>query len=417
MIPTAALLIAADLMNVPSEGLTVHEWGTFTSIAGDNGAPVVWNALGGKDDLPSFVNSGGYRCFKFSLAGTVRMETPVLYFYSAHETDARVKVQFPKGVISEWYPKGDVGLYESKAMLDRMQVSYSDQAVVPTQSLLRSPPERLDAQLVKLGSNLNGFDSSLRNLVSSISWSGIKVQPGSKADLPVTTAKSHYYSARDTDAAPLTVGSQQEKFLFYRGVGHFPVPLSAQLLPDGQVHIENNSGHAVPAVILFENRAGRLGFRMTEGVATAMTLDRPSPDASLSQITGKLEQVLTAQGLFPKEAHAMVETWRDSWFEEGLRLVYIVPPPLVDAGLPLQVDPAPVKTARVFIGRIELITPEMKSTVAHAIAKNDTSVSNRYGRFLDSILQRVAKENLLEASKVEPFLEEVRKSLPATACR
>jgi hypothetical protein len=32
-----------------------------------------------------------------------------------------------------------------------------------------------------------------------------------------------------------------------------------------------------------------------------------------------------AQGLFPKEAHAMVDTWRDSWFEEGTRAFYILP--------------------------------------------------------------------------------------------
>jgi hypothetical protein len=30
-------------------------------------------------------------------------------------------------------------------------------------------------------------------------------------------------------------------------------------------------------------------------------------------------------GLYRKEAEPMVETWRDSWFEEGIRLFYIVP--------------------------------------------------------------------------------------------
>jgi hypothetical protein len=27
--------------------------------------------------------------------------------------------------------------------------------------------------------------------------------------------------------------------------------------------------------------------------------------------------MLTAEGLYPREAKAMVETWRDSWFEEA----------------------------------------------------------------------------------------------------
>ena len=52
----------------------------------------------------------------------------------------------------------------------------------------------------------------------------------------------------------------------------------------------------------------------------------------------------------------MVETWRDSWFEEGTRPIYIMPPHSVDAILPLQVEPAPLRTARVFVGRIELLS-------------------------------------------------------------
>ncbi len=35
--------------------------------------------------------------------------------------------------------------------------------------------------------------------------------------------------------------------------------------------------------------------------------------------------MLIAQGLYQDEAQAMLETWRDSWFEEGSRLLYIVP--------------------------------------------------------------------------------------------
>src|SRR4029077_3205441 len=35
--------------------LTVHEWGTFTSIAGNDGQAVRWLPLSGPSDLPSFV--------------------------------------------------------------------------------------------------------------------------------------------------------------------------------------------------------------------------------------------------------------------------------------------------------------------------------------------------------------------------
>src|ERR1700727_14440 len=106
-IPAAALLMAANIGYQPSNSLTIHEWGTFTSVAGADGAPADWNALGCKSDLPNFVNDYGYRGFKSTLRGTVRMETPVLYFYSRRELNANVKVSFPQGLITEWHPKAD----------------------------------------------------------------------------------------------------------------------------------------------------------------------------------------------------------------------------------------------------------------------------------------------------------------------
>src|SRR6266576_1709619 len=46
-----------------------------------------------------------------------------------------------------------------------------------------------------------------------------------------------------------------------------------------------------------------------------------------------------SQGLCQDEAHAMVEAWRDSWFEEGSRLLHIVPAAFVDGVLPLSINP------------------------------------------------------------------------------
>jgi hypothetical protein len=415
-IATAAVLIAAEFVNIQPDGLTVHEWGTFTSVAGEDGTPIVWDALGGKDDLPAFVNSYGYRCFKFRVQGTVRMETPVLYFYSRQATNANVHVQFPRGVITEWYPKGGITMYESKKLMDRMSGSVQGPAY-PTESLLKVPPSGFDSQLVKLGTNINGFDTSLRNLMSTISWNSIKVQPGATPDLPTGKGKSRYYAARATDAAPIAVGDQQEKFIFYRGVGHFPIPLSARLQGDAQVHIQNTAAEIVPTAILFENRGGRMGYRTTGVVAASMTLERPALNGDQSKLEQELERVLEEQGLFGKEAHAMVETWRDSWFEEGTRLIYIVPSHMMDTSLPLQVEPSPSQTNRVFVGRIELITPEMRRTVEDAVAKNDVSVSKRYGRFLDPILQRISAQNSAVAAKIDLFRQEVGKSLAGEPCR
>lgn len=113
----------------------------------------------------------------------------------------------------------------------------------------------------------------------------------------------------------------------------------------------------------------------------------------------------------------MVETWRDSWFEEGSRLIYIVPSRAIDAALPLQIEPVPSQTARVFVGRIELITPETTNAVEAAIAKGDGATIDRYERFLDSILQRISSENPLKASQIERFRQSMHESFGVRKCR
>ena len=79
---------AAKLVPAAS-GLIVHEWGTFTSIAGKDGVALEWRPLNGASDLPKFVytiqnhDDGLRHGPKANLTAAVRMETPVLYFYSA----------------------------------------------------------------------------------------------------------------------------------------------------------------------------------------------------------------------------------------------------------------------------------------------------------------------------------------------
>ncbi len=367
----AAFLIAANVNSVQPSGLTVHEWGTFTSVAGEDGSAVEWDALGCQSDLPRFVNDYGYRGFKWRLQGTVRMETPVMYFYSSHELDAHVKVEFPHGLITEWYPQADYKVYQD------------------------------GAGMRELPANHNGIDPSMRGLTGAIEWKNIKVQPGTAPALPVESGPNRYYAARETDAAPILVGAQHEKFLFYRGVGRFPVPLAARVSGDGKIMVENRGDESVPSVILFENREGRMGYRMAGTVGEAVALDALRLDASLPQLQQELEGALIAQGLFAAEAHAMVETWRDSWFEEGSRLIYIVPAHAVDAILPLQVEPAPLQTVRVFVGRIELVTPQTKRSVESAIARSDWPALEPYSRFLDPILKRIYSGNLSEAAGIE----------------
>jgi hypothetical protein len=363
---SAAALLAANVNNSPAGGLTVHEWGTFTSVAGVEGSAIGWDALACKDDLPRFVNEFGFRGFKFRLQGNVRMETPVIYLYSAREMEARVRVAFRHGVITEWYPRAE-------PQIDQLS--------------------RADNSVHRLPANLNGIDTTLRTLTGAIEWPTITVQPGTTPALPVESLPSRYYAARGTDAPPLAVGDQHEKFLFYRGVGRITVPLTARISGDGTIAITNVGPDPVPVVMLFENRAGRVGFRSLGSREKSAALAPPSLDSSVRQLQSELENALIAQGLFPKEAQAMLATWQDSWFEEGSRLIYIVPSRTLAEVLPLQVDPAPAQTARVFVGRVELITAETRRDVESAITRGDRRALEPYARFLGPILQRIIYED------------------------
>ncbi len=94
--------------------LVVHEWGTFTTLAGSDG-----DLLNGlyldEEPLPDFVFqyqtvpatkiNQNYKGIAFAPTHVnVKMETPVLYFYSPQPLHASVRVDFPRGLISQWYP-------------------------------------------------------------------------------------------------------------------------------------------------------------------------------------------------------------------------------------------------------------------------------------------------------------------------
>jgi len=331
--------------------LTVHEWGTFTSIAGPDGVAVDWLPLTGSTDLPSFVEHFREVAFKGGLRGTIRMETPVLYFYSLRETNVSVNVAFSKGLITEWYPRATSA---NPALRDR--------------------------------------DYSLNNMKSpgAITWNSVHIEPTGSQDFPSDNSENHYYAARQTSSASVLVdtpsGPQHEKFLFYRGVSAFLPPLTATLSSDNTVLLENHSPQPIPNVILFERRGQKAGYRVLGPLRDQAALAPPELSTSIDSLSSTLEGVLISQGLFPDEAHAMLETWKNSWFEEGARLIYIVPRGFVDSVLPLHVAPAPANTARVFVGRLELVTTATQHAVESACATGDRATLAKYSRFLEPIL-------------------------------
>ncbi|HLW52436.1 MAG TPA: hypothetical protein VKW06_06305 [Candidatus Angelobacter sp.] len=346
--------------------LVAHEWGTFTSIAGNSGRAVEWlplNSPGVVNELPNFVERQ-WTSLKAALPATIRMETPVLYFYSRQPVTLDVRVRFAQGIITEWYPH----------------------AAAPAGQAAYEQVRRY----------------SQRDTAGSIAWV-VTLQPGSHASLARDTADdgNRYYSARDTSSTPLRAGGvkggQYEKFLFYRGVSLYSVPLTARFTAEGKLAVGSTLTDAIPNVIWFRRRGDQVGYRIGGEFTGQTVMDPPEMTSTIDALRGDLEEMLVSHGLFREEAHAMIQTWRDSWFEEGSRLFYIVPPSFVNTILPLSIAPAPAEMTRVFVGRLELISPDTKKAVAAALsAKNDAALE-KYGRFLQPILDSL-KESTASTS-------------------
>ncbi len=375
--------------NPSSNDLVVHEWGTFTSIAGKNGVAIDWRPLNGASDLPSFVyndteNAGFRGTYQTRRSGKtrtlarVRMETPVIYFYTKNEMEVDVSVGFPNGKITEWYPQASI--------VNNKAVNY---------------------QSASFGNGIN--------------WGKIKLLPDEKPNFLREVSYSHYYPARETDAVALQVCNadktkiETEKFLFYRGIGNFGLPLSVKI--DGKNLNLTTETREIKKLIIFENQGGRIGFRFIESLKQATIVERPKTNKTLAEVFGELEKILVAEGLYAKEAKAMIETWKDSWFEEGLRVFYILPTAATNEILPLRVAPQPKETVRVLVGRTEIITPEIEQDVKRQVvllrstsAKVREQAQNnlqKHGRFYEPILKSILQNesNAKVREQIQKLLE------------
>ncbi len=400
----------------PAEDYVVHEWGTFTSVQGADGIPLEWNPLS-TTDLPVFVydrnKPGGeprrQLASAFGSKSTFRtlqrMETPVIYFYSPKERTVDVSVQFPQGLITEWYPHArDIG---PSTMQPRPLFTAIDNAAGK-------------AGLPVLV-NLSSLDTRKGITNSVIRWADVKVLPTvppgeTGAQLPSDKTASHYYAARETDANLVSVqGSdkaEHEKFLFYRGIGNFATPLQVSLIGgnEEQLFLHNNGKEALAHLFVLRVSHGEGRFVYFPHLASEADANvklnseaelKPLPEL-VKEIRESLRASLVSEGLYEREATAMVNTWRDSWFgEPGLRVLYVLPRAWTDRVLPLTLHPKPRQVVRVMVGRAEVITPNMEWELLKQVVRySDTDASKRpqvvaatrdlgLGRFLEPTTRRL----------------------------
>ena len=370
--------VAAD------SGLVAHEWGTFTSVQGGDGKLVEWRPLQ-TSKLPGFVYDwsraglGRVRASqlvygKGDVTCLQRMETPVIYFYADQEQTVDVSVRFPKGVITEWYPQASqIGpaMVRPSAAVAKLNILAWELGAKPT-------------------FNLSSFWHNSATMESRAAWSGVEILPAkapadSGSSLLTDSSGSHYFAARETDANLVRLPSlsstnaapELEKFIFYRGVGNFSTPLLVQTAPGDRVTISNSGTEALRDLFLLRvDRAAKFLHvtQLAQGEQRTVNLEPENGSAPVSEVSDRLARelatALTRQGLYPREAAAMVKTWRDSWFEErGLRVLFVLPRAWTDRTLPLTLKPAPRELVRVMVGRAEVLSPEVQDRLTQELTR------------------------------------------------
>jgi hypothetical protein len=365
VLAVAAAAAVTVLAQSSTSHLAIHEWGTFTSFQGSDGTVLPWKPLL-TSQLPSFVhdwqkpglsrhsllvNSDG-TFGKGRISALQRMETPVIYFYNDHPFTADVSVRFPKGDITEWFPHAsEVG--------PSIATTYSSN----------------DAKQAMMQDSL-------------IHWSNIHVLPiniNTTAALPLPTDKSgsHYFSARDTDSATLRIDADStnqefEKFLFYRGVAWFETPFSVVMKSDDAVNIANTGSETLAPLFVLDVKgdSGRFIYvpKLEPGEVKTVSFNFGEQEIPLFAfspfVSGRMSSALTATGLYPREALAMVNTWKDSWFREpGVRVLYVLPRKWTDDTLPMTLKPAPQELVRTMVGRAEVLTPGVERDLVAQLEK------------------------------------------------
>jgi hypothetical protein len=387
--------------------LVVHEWGTFTTVQGSDG--VVLEGLRHEErDLPPFVHD--LRDYTGVSGVSPKMETPVLYFYAPTERKVRVRVRFPRGVVTQWYPAA-FRVNHMRGMVNGMPATADGRVIEDLHD------GYIDwgswADLTILGRDAN---PALESVADDDPWRFCRaVDANTLRVCSLNRARKHQGSR------PSRIEYEHEKCLFYRGLGDFPLPLEGRVLAEHasaseyqvSVRLSNtNREEALTHLFLVWVADGRCGWRYLPKLDAETRLDATLPLAPLAASTealvAALADKLVRTGLFRKEALAMARTWQQGYFQdEGLRVLYVLPKPFIERELPLTLahvraaedDRPPFHVVRTFVGRTELLSPEreagMEAVVPDFAAGNALEQANasealaRWGRFAEPYLHRV----------------------------
>jgi hypothetical protein len=364
------------------EGFVAHEWGTFTTLHKSNGEYLTGLQVE-EEHLPSFVQDlcfcptyhtrmpamfkgypdiiGNPTVVATGLLNvTVKMETPVLYFYSSEPIakSLTVDVKFYGGSISQWYPPRIAGeLYSGPFYLNSGYYNYPYPPLPPARIIDFSIPLREPGWI--------RWKISVLPLNTQLKYTNDK-----SLETPVWTSPRATASNLVKTSDP---NGQVEKFLFYRGMGNFQEPIKVEFNAKRQLVISNSGEETLKYVMVYEKRKDGTAFVWGSSVIESkknIVFKTPTPAVNRAAISPEDElenfvSKLVEAGLYEDEARAMLKTWDKSYFQhEGLKVFWIVPPAFTESVMPLQINPKPKVIKRVLVGRSEILSPEFEKELS-----------------------------------------------------
>jgi hypothetical protein len=326
------------------------------------------------------------------------METPVTYFYTDVERSVKANVRFPKGMLTEFYPpvREMAPAYDAEAAqqgdgepIGNGMLDWGTIQLIPTSALRPNLSDRKTSAflqetiareiLLPADGNHYGYARETDSALVYTRWPGVElpewiVMPEKSPSGAVKPAPGHYL----------------EKFLFYRGVGQFDVPVDVKTDGTGKVTIRNKGQQALSGLILLTVKDDQLMMTRVSDCAphSSNTTRLPAESVSFETLRGAMIEKLTAAGLYDKEAIAMVNTWQNSWFtEQGTRLFYLVPQETTDELLPLEISPKPDQTVRVMVGRVEIMSATLEKQLMTVLKR---SVQEREAAYAKAVEEQTA---------------------------
>jgi hypothetical protein len=398
-----SLAAAEPAIPSPPVSFVAHEWGTFTALQDDAGRELAGINID-DEPVPTFVhNLAPYLLNNPILSNehwvnrqkgvprqhprvTLRLETPVIYFYPAADgmlpKQVDVSASFVGGWLTEFYPYAE-------------------------------------AKLPGLGEELFDFGPLTPQTRGSLRWRDVQLNtraPGPETDEQV------WLAPRRVKAVDLSVTNprgneegeattESERYLFYRGVANQRAPLrvvtdreadAIQVFANFDEVLCKTTANVRAAWLVDIRPDGQLAFRRLPEFEVSGDAERVAVETSrrfsagdyasenLKQLQSDMHAALLAEGLFEDEATAMLSTWQRAYFQTpGLRLFFTVPRVWTDHYLPLEISGEP-RVTRVMIGRIELITDAQRDQLAK-IEKGPVSDP----RWISEIPQGAARETFL----------------------